>query len=44
MQSLTRKKITPSDRANILSWIQNVLHHHLVQSMENLKYGTLNEM
>jgi hypothetical protein len=24
-----QKKCTPSDRANILSWTQNVLHHHL---------------
>jgi len=46
-----QKKCTPSDRANILSWIQNVLHHHLVHSMgtipdmlENLKHGTWNEI
>jgi len=45
-----QKKCTPSDRANILSWIQNVLHHHLVHSMdtipdmlENLKHGTWND-
>lgn len=46
-----QKKCTPSDRANILSWIQNMLHHHLVYSMdtipdmlENLKHGTWNEI
>jgi hypothetical protein len=31
-----KKKSTPSDRANILSLIQNVLHHHLVHSMDTI--------